>query len=384
MKITGIVTEYNPFHNGHKYQIDTARKNCDAVIAVMSGSFVQRGDVAIFDKFTRAECAVRCGIDLVVELPSVYSLSTAQKFAQGAVSTLDALGIVDTLCFGSESGDISSLIKAADIIADEPPEVSEKIQTLISGGLSYPSARQKAFVSYIDGNILSSPNNILAIEYIRALKKLNSTIAPAAVKRHAVGYHDTDTVAEYASATAIRKMLTENLPTGGFVPKQICNIYKTAPTSDKERLFPILYYAIRSGRLTADIADVSEGLENRIYKECAKAKSFGELAAAVKTKRYTLTRINRILMCTILGITDDMTSQEPQYIRILAMNKTGASILAQAKNTAKLPIITKPSAFGENSPIWELEKSASDICSVAFGKYGFNNELIRSPIYIAE
>lgn len=384
MKITGIVAEYNPFHNGHKYQADMAKKDCDAVVAVMSGSFVQRGDVAIFDKFTRAECAVRCGIDLVIELPSVYSLSTAQKFAQGAVSTLDALGIVDTLCFGSENGDIASLINAADIIADEPPEVSEKIQKLISEGLSYPSARQKAFVGIIAGNILSLPNNILALEYIRALKNINSTIIPTSLKRHAVGYHDTYTVMEYASATAIRKMLTENSPADGFVPKQICDIYKTAPTSDKERLFPILYYAIRSGRLTADIADVSEGLENRIYKECARAQSFEELAAAVKTKRYTLTRINRILMCTILGITDSMTALPPQYIRILAMNKTGASILAQAKKSAKLPIITKPSSFCENSSIWECEKFASDICSAAFGSYGFNNELIRSPIYVGE
>lgn len=384
MKITGIVTEYNPFHNGHKYQADMAKKECDAVVAIMSGSFVQRGDVAIFDKFTRAECAVRCGIDLVIELPTVYSLSTAQKFAQGAVSTLDALGIIDNLCFGSENGDISSLIKASDIIDCEPPEVSAKIQKLISSGLSYPSARQKAFDGIIDGDILSSPNNILALEYIRALKRINSPIIPTTIKRHAAGYHDLEASGEFAGATAIRNIISKNLPIDSFVPKQICDIYKTAPTSDKERLFPILYYAIRSGRLTAGIADVSEGLENRIYKECAKAQSFDELANSIKTKRYTLTRINRILMCTVLGITNEMTSLMPQYIRILAMNKTGASILAKAKKTAKLPIITKPASFSAQSAIWECEKLSSDICSVAFGKYGFNNELIRSPIYIGE
>ena len=333
MNITGIITEYNPFHNGHKYQIDKVRENSDAVVAIMSGSFVQRGDVAIFDKFTRAECAVRCGVDLVIELPCVYSLSTAQRFAAGAVATLDAFYVIDNLCFGSENGDISALISAADILDNEPPEISEKIKTLASQGLPYPAARQKAFECIINPDILSMPNNILAIEYIRALNSLKSNIVPITIKRHIAGYHDTKPTLDFASATAVRHMLNQKQDISKYIPENICDIYKSSDISNRERLFPMLYHAIRSGGvdMLSGIADVSEGLENRIYKECGRVKSLGELAEAIKTKRYTMSRINRILMCVLLGITDELSAAAPHYIRVLAMNKTGATVLAEAK-----------------------------------------------------
>ncbi len=386
MKITGIITEYNPFHNGHKYQIDKVKETCDAIVAVMSGNFVQRGDVAIFDKFLRAECAVRCGVDLVIELPCVYSLSTAQRFASGGVATLDSLGVIDNLCFGSENGDISALISASDILDNEPPEISEKIRTMISAGISYPSARQKAFENIINSDILSMPNNILAIEYIRALKSIKSSITPITIKRHIADYHDTEPTLNFASATAVRNLLNKNHDISRYVPENICDIYKSANISDKEHLFPMLYHTIRSGGadILSKIADVSEGLENRIYKECGRVRSITELAEAIKTKRYTMSRINRILMCIILGITDELCTYSPQYIRILAMNNTGAKIISSAKKKCRLPIITKPASFSEKSDIWTCEQLAADISSVAFGKYGFNNELIHSPVFIDE
>lgn len=384
MKITGIVTEYNPFHNGHKYQIDKIKEDGSAVVCIMSGSFVQRGDVALFDKFTRAKCAVMNGADLVIELPCVYSLSTAQRFAQGAVSTLDALGVIDKLCFGSECGDIDALVKAADMIQNEPREVSEKIKSYISEGLPYPAARQHAFEGIIDTDILSSPNNILAIEYIRALKSIKSKIEPITLKRHIAGYHDTKPILNIASATSVRAMLSENKSVNEVVPENVREIYSAAKTSDRERLFPMLFYVVRSFGADGikNIADVSEGLENKIYKECVHASSFNELAEAVKSKRYTLTRINRILMCILLGITDRMTALNPEYIRVLAMNRTGAQILAISKETRTLPVITKPSSFTEKSEIWERELFAADIAAASFGEYRFNSELLRSPLYI--
>lgn len=384
MKITGIVTEYNPFHNGHKYQIDKIKQSGGAVVAIMSGDFVQRGDVALFDKYVRARCALLCGADLVVELPCVYSLSTAQRFAQGAVATLDALGVIDNLCFGSECGDIDALTRAATVIENEPPDISEKIREYIALGMSYPAAREKAFSGVIDSNILSEPNNILALEYIRALIRTNSRIQPFTLKRHMAGYHDTAPTQNIASASAVRRMLNQNESVDAVVPSEIKDIYANSATSDKESLFPMLFYAVRTlgAEGIKSIADISEGLENRIYRECGRADSFAALSLAVKTKRYTQTRIDRALMCLLLGITDRMTALAPQYIQVLGMNRTGADILALSKNKRTLPVITKPSAFDERSEIWERSLIAADIASASFGRYRFGSALTRSPVFL--
>ena len=207
MKITGIIAEYNPFHNGHKYQIEEAKKFSDAVVVIMSGSFVQRGSIAITDKWTRAKVAAENGADLVLELPVIYSLNTAQRFAKGAVEILDRTNVIDYLCFGSESGNVDELTKVADMLINEPEDVSEKIKKFIAEGISYPAARQKAFRGLIDEEILSSPNNILALEYIKALIEIESSIEPVTVKRYGTDYHDEFAKNGIASASAIRSMI---------------------------------------------------------------------------------------------------------------------------------------------------------------------------------
>ena len=190
MNITGIITEYNIFHNGHKYQIDEIKKHSDAVIVVMSGSFVQRGDVAITDKWSRAKTALLGGVDLVIELPVCYALNAAPNFATGGINILNALGVVNNICFGSESGSIDELMSAAELLENENSEISEKIKKYVMGGMSYPNALTKAYSALIPSDILSEPNNILATEYIRALIRSDSKIKPMTVKRHTAGYHD--------------------------------------------------------------------------------------------------------------------------------------------------------------------------------------------------
>ena len=206
MKVSAIIAEYNPFHNGHKYMIEKVKEHSDAAVVIMSGSFVQRGDAAVTDKWSRATAALSNGADLVIELPVTYALNTAQRFAHGGVYIADAI-CADELCFGSESGDVQSLINAADMIINEPIDVSEKIKGYVSEGMNYPSARKLAYEGLIGTDILTMPNNILALEYICAINRLDSSIAPRAIKRRAVGHNDMTVTADTASASAIRNRI---------------------------------------------------------------------------------------------------------------------------------------------------------------------------------
>lgn len=382
MKITGIITEYNPFHNGHKYQITEAKKSCDAVVCVMSGSFVQRGDIAVFDKWTRAEIAVKNGVDLVLELPVCYVLASAEKFAYGSAATLNALGIVDTLCFGSECGDIEKLKSAAHLIMNEPPEVSEKIKLLMDSGLSYPSAREKAYGGYIDADILKEPNNILALEYIKALETLKSSIEPMTIKRHMTGHHQTTAVGKFASASEIRRRIAKNEPISELVP--FSEIY---PTYDISRLDTALTAILRS--ITPEkikkLPDVGEGIENRIKSAADKFSTVAEIAESVKTKRYTMTRINRILMSALLGLDAKTAVLPPQYIRVLAMTAKGREILSLAKKTSSLPIITKTANFDKNNELLKKDILATDIsalCCTDKSQRISGRDFLKSPIII--
>ena len=330
MTTMAVICEYNPFHNGHKYQLTEHKKElgADGVICLMSGSFVQRGAPAVYDKWTRAKDAVLNGADLVLELPVVYSAQSAQRFACGAVKLLDKLGVVDYLSFGSECGDIDTLIATADIIhsAEFKVLLEEKLKT----GISYPSARTavlKENYPEIGESLVNSPNNILSLEYISALKEITSKISPKTIKRNL----------DFASASSIREKIERGESVNTLIPT------KTRKTYNQKAYDNLILYHFRKERLKAlqGICDMSEGLENKFKKASQSATSCNELAESVKSKRYTRTRIDRIFANSLLGIEDYHTEFEPQYARVLAFNERGQEILAKMKKNSQIPVITK-------------------------------------------
>lgn len=367
--VLGIVAEYNPFHNGHLYHLNESKKqaNADYVIAVMSGNFVQRGDVSIIDKWSKAEMAIKNGVDLVIELPTLYSISSAENFAYGSMKILDSLGIVNAISFGTEQADVNILDKFADVLFNEPKEYISVLNHELSKGISYPKARENALLIYLNdirryANILSSPNNILGIEYLKALKKLGSPIIPIAIPRNAVGYNSTSPVGNFASATAIRQML---------ISRNTNNLHKLVPESSYE----ILNNCISNGQYVASISqyekeiiyilrkmsveeianipDVTEGLENLIKEAANSCNNIQEFINIVKSKRYTQTRIQRILVYALLGITKkDMATlnKTAPYIRVLGFTSKGRDLLsAISQENPKLNIITSVKKFIDNS-----------------------------------
>ncbi|MBQ8181614.1 MAG: nucleotidyltransferase family protein [Ruminococcus sp.] len=380
MKISGIICEYNPFHNGHLYHIRETRKNGTThIAAVMSGNFVQRGDTAYMDKLERARLAVRSGADLVIELPVQYSLSSAEKFAEGAVYLLDSLGVVDEISFGSECGSVEKLFEAMETIELTASLHEKDIRQIMEKGYTYP----RALSSVINGKspeiagIITSPNNMLAIEYLRALKKFDSSVKPFTIRR-AYASHDGITHENgFASASFMREQLAEfndasaiSEYTTPLWADAIANAIRNGTTASMQRLERIMLYKLRS--TTADeiecISDVGQGLENRIYG-ARMAGSLEELLFTVKTKRYTMSRIRRIMLCLLLGITKDDMKQLPAYGRILAFNERGKEILAKAKNSTKIPFstsIAKLSQLNETAERFaELEIRASDVYGLA-------------------
>lgn len=375
MKITAVISEYNPFHYGHKYQLEEIKKNSDAVIVIMSGPFVQRGEAAITDKWTRAKAALLNGADLVFELPVIYALNSAKEFAFGAVRLLNGTGVVDELCFGSECGDINKLVSAAKALENEPQTVSDKIQQLISSGLSYPAAREIAFEEIIPKEILSEPNNILAVEYIRALLSLNSNITPTTIQRCGSGYHDIDVI-KFASATGIRDKIFNGKEFSDLLPCPDFDIYSTS------NLDTTLTAKLRmvSAEYLSTINGVSEGLENRIKRAALIYSSIDDIASEIKTKRYTMTRIKRILISALLDITFELSSSNANYLRVLGMNNIGTEILRQIKNNSDLDIITKTADYKKSDPVFDLDIRAQNIFALCGGNKKGNADLTTSPV----
>ena len=380
MKISGIICEYNPFHNGHLYHIRETRNNgATHIVAVMSGNFVQRGDTAIMDKLERARLAVRSGADLVIELPVQYCLSSAENFAAGAVYLLDSLGAVDELSFGSECGDVEKLRQALETVEITAMVHEDEIRQIMEKGYTYP----RALNSVINGTdpeiaeIISSPNNLLAIEYMRALKRFSSAMAPFTIKRVYAPHDGADAENGYASASYIREKLAadhsaEDISeyTTSIWTEAISNAIRNGNTASLSRLERVMLYKLRStsAEEIAGISDVGQGLENRIYG-ARMAGSLDELLFTVKTKRYTMARIRRIMLSLLIGITKEDMKQLPPYGRILAFNERGKEILAQAKNSAKLPYassIAKLSQLSDTAERFaELEIRASDLYGLA-------------------
>ena len=368
--VVGIIAEYNPFHNGHAYHLEQSKElaKADYVIAVVSGNFVQRGNVSLINKWDKADMALTNGADLVIELPTVYSISSAENFAYGAVKILDSLNIVDYISFGTELDDINILDKCADILYKQPQKFVNLLNHELSKGLSFPKARENALLMYLNdirrySNVLSSPNNILAIEYLKALKKLRSPIKPIAVKRKNAGYNDLEITNNFASATAIRKKIIDNKPAGLsklMPPNSYRVLYnsiqkghyvKDIISFEKEIIFTLRKMSIKE---IANLPDVTEGLEHSIKNAANSCNTIDEFMNIIKTKRYTNTRIQRILLYALLGITkDDMkTSTKVQpYIRVLGMNKKGKDLISViSRSNPNLNIITSVKKYIDSNP----------------------------------
>lgn len=360
MNLTGIITEYNPFHLGHKHHLKNAIKdtNADGIICVMSGDFMQRGTPAIIDKYTRAKIAVLNGVDLVLELPLIYSLSSAENFAFGGVKLLNSLNCVNNLYFGSESGNIDDLFKISKFLSFESCEYKELLKNELKKGIPFHIARTNTLENIFPNDniseILSNSNNILAIEYIKSLIKLNSNIKPFTLKREGSNYNDENLSKTFSSATSIRKFLKE---TGNIkclknsIPLETYNELETLFNENynfvfEDSMFKFLKYKILTNDYNLkNINDLSEGLDNKIKKEILNANSIDELILNIKSKRYTYTRINRILTSFFIGLENfnlnDIKNYDFNFIRPLALNSNGMKILKEIKSNSNLKILNK-------------------------------------------
>lgn len=366
MKTAAIIAEYNPFHNGHKYHIEQTRNaGATHIVCVMSGNFVQRGGLAVFDKYARTKTALENGADLVLELPARYSLMSAEGFARGAVRLISELNCVDMLSFGSECGDVDALKEASSAI--EYCIHSDKFSEQIKRGRNYPTALQTALREYYTDDvseIIQNPNNTLAIEYLSALDDLGNRISPFTLKRTAP--HDSEEAdgGIYASASLIRRKIRENKDYSTFAP--VVN----EPAADIERLERAILAKLRmlSAENFENIYDCVNGLGDRLYKAVRNAGSLNELYFLTKNKSVTLARIRRAVLCAFLGITKEMSLTPPAYIHILGMNDKGKEILAKAD--CKIPVdaslkaLSKTSLAAHKQAVFEAK--TGDVYSLAF------------------
>lgn len=341
MKVYGIISEYNPFHNGHIYQIEQTKKETGAthIVAVMSGNFVQRGEPALLDKFKRAEIAVKNGVDLVIELPVRYSLANAEMFARSGVMMLSALRCVEGISFGAETDDLAALKKCADAVREL--STAENIRPLMQKGMSYPQAIQQ-LVAYHHGpmisDLLSSPNNILAVEYLKSLTLLNAEdkIKPFVVKRTGAEHDGAEHSDTIASGEAIRRMIDDGEDISAFVPALTAEAVANYDDNDLlvwyENFERILLYRLRvmSPQDLFSTPDIDQGLGNRIFAAAREASSLEDLLDKIKTKAYPMARIKRALFNALLGIKQDDLKIPPLFGRILALNDRGADILKLA------------------------------------------------------
>lgn len=398
--ILAVISEYNPFHNGHVKHLSYSKQltKADFCIAIISGNFVQRGDTSLVDKWTKAEMALKAGFDIVLELPTIYAISSAENFAEGAIKILNSLGIVDFLSFGSELGEISPLNDLANLLYKEPKELSLLINQHVKTGISFPRAREMALMQYLGGHskhkqALTNPNNILGIEYLKALKKYKSPIKPITIKRE-YSEHNSSTIKNgIASSTAIRSLIHKKKNIHTLVPfetyelleKQIQagKIVPSLASFEKE-----IIYALRCMTLPeiAALPDVSEGLENRIKLAANNCNHLNDLIQMIKSKQFTSTRIQRILLYALLHITQkDMNASKrtTPYIRVLGFNKHGKKIVsAIAKQNPKTHIIISVKKFMENNTDHHLRSMLSkDILATNLYTLGYENEPVANLDY---
>ena len=401
MKTTGIIAEYNPLHNGHAYHIEKAREitGCDAVVAAMSGDYVQRGEPAIMDKRTRAELALRSGADLVIEIPVLYCLGNAGQYAGAGVKLLESLGCVDNIAFGSECGDTELLEKINRFLELNSVGLEHEIHKLTRSGYSYPAARAKAYSLLRSGadekeverelKILESSNDILALEYMHAM----TTASPVAVKREGAGYSDPyDIRFSYQSASALRTQFLNGRDISRYIPECTASAlglasgrtpaHTTGP--DRDKWFDLLRYAVLStpAEVIEDCPSGGEGLANLMKTQIMKTDSFSHFILRVKSRRYTFTRISRLCMQLILGITRDRYGMrttdfagDAGYIRVLGFSDRGRQLLAEIRNneSAAYPVVTNINKERDRlsdaaRSLLDLDIHASDIYNLATGR----------------
>ncbi len=393
MSIAGIIAEYNPFHNGHAYHIAKTRERADHVICILSGHFTQRGEPAIADKWLRTRLALTGGADVVIELPFLFAVQSAEGFAAGAVRILDALNSIDFLSFGTECVNQELLLQCAHILAEEPPAFQCALKDSLNIGLPFPRARERAlsFVIQKDlSDLLAGSNTILALEYLKALLRLHSPLVPLAIKR-AGGAHMDDTLyTDCSSARSIRSQLHAK----GLCPEVLNNVpaccaplYHFMSPVSSEAYFKLLMFRLRSMQLAelSAIADMTEGLEYRIDRFAQSAQTLEQLIGQVKTKRYTHTRISRVLLYCLFGITKETVCQAntgvfPLYARILGYRKKKEALVSRLCQNASIPVLMKASNFTENQML-HYDHAASDVYAVlhkkiAPGRRDFTEKLI--------
>ena len=416
MKAVGLVTEYNPFHNGHLYHLNKAMEltGADISVAVMSGDFVQRGELAVLDKYTRASMALNSGVNLVVELPVNYAVSSAESFAAGALKVLDYIK-ADSIAFGSESGDIERLSKLAHVLCDNEDTLYKEISKYTANGISYAAARQKVVEKLTDKDtaaMLTSSNNILAVEYLKAVIKNNYAIKPYTIKRQGDSYNDTDIRSEYASATALRGNLkADNI--SKYIPVKAglilsSNTNYIYPDDITEALFTRLLGILFASSYDKNVfienvmryPDVNKEIAGRLYKSAmdmitrtvpqgAESKdngafSFGSLCEHIKTKEVPLSRIKRALVRITLGLDKkhmEKYANEP-YIRVLGFDKKGQEYLSYIRKTVEMPLITKTADYKEM--LLDDIHAANIYNMIVAGKYGVKElgDFVRGPVRV--
>lgn len=375
MNIAGITAEYNPFHTGHAYQISALKAQLGpdtSVVAVMSGSWVQQGRPAVTDKWTRARMALNGGADLILELPTVWAAASAESFARGAVELLCRCGVIDTLCFGSETGELAPLLAAAECL--DSPDYPEQLRKALEGGASFAAARQAAVEALIGpaGAALASPNNNLGVEYLRALRSLHSNIKPVTIRREGAAHNSLDRTGEgFRSATQLRQHLArgEWEAVRPYVPAGNLDVLQSAPLADPRLGERAVLACLR--KMTAEDwaklpdAGAGEGLPQRLERAGRQCRSLDDFFTLAKTRRYAMARLRRMALWAFLGLTAADVPAEPPYLRVLGFNARGREVLKQMKTTAQLPILTKPAHAreldGPGRRLFELEAQCTDL-----------------------
>lgn len=408
MKTLAIIAEYNPFHNGHKYHLEQARSisGADYAISLMSGSFLQRGQAAMWDKYTRAKMCVEAGIDLALELPFCYATGSAMDFANGAIAILNNLNSVDYLCFGAETDSMTDISRIADVILEEPDGYSRILKDRLADGMSYPSARESALTAYMNSSkiseIICSPNNILAIEYITALKKSSSSIKPILIPRRQAGYHDKVLYGSISSATAIRDIIEAHFCDStkydavftelkNELPEEsiniICNGFtRTSPVFSQD-LTPFLQSCLLSGTDCSHICDISADLANKILRLPSNI-SFEAAVMQLKSKNLTMSRVSRCLIHLLLGYTntdrlDFIKNGYALYANILSFREDKSALIKNINLSGSIPLITKKADFEDCTSsltasrhksamrMWELDTRATKLFNcLIFNRYG--------------
>lgn len=381
MKTVGIICEYNPFHNGHKFHMEKAKEmtGCDNVVCVMSGSISQRGEVCVFDKWKRAEDAVRCGADLVIELPEYYVLQGADIFSYGAVKLLESLGVVDCISFGSESGDIDLLKKVARVTMTE--EYNRDVRMYMDQGKSYPVSCSLSLKKMCDTELKA--NDMLGVSYIRALGRIKSDILPYCIKRESVEHNSDMANGEFASASYIRKLLLEGKISDAekLVPYKITDDTKIY---NEEKMYNIIRYVVSnlSDYEFSRVKGIEPGLNIRIKKALESSNCLEKFYDNAVTSRYTISRIRRLVKCAMLNID---TNAELSYIRLLAFNDNGRKLIKEIKEKSSLPVISKLADYSNEDIMLEWDVNATALSTYCIDNPDEGPDDYRvSPVYVKQ